>query len=110
MVKIGFDTGTGTGTGKGFKDDKEKLKWNLIELERLSPMIKALMFGAKKYGVDNWKDLPEANVRYYEALMRHIAQYQTGEINDEESGLPHLAHAQCCLYFLMYFCETEVHN
>ena len=88
---------------EGTKHDDGKLQWSLIELKNLEPMLKVLMFGAKKYAPDNWKKVPDAKKRYYDAFMRHFAAYQAGELKDEESGLPHLDHAQCCLYFLSYF-------
>lgn len=88
---------------EGTKNDEGKLEWSLIELKNLEPMLKVLMFGAKKYAPDNWKKVPDAKKRYYDAFMRHFAAYQAGEILDAESGLPHLDHAQCCLYFLSYF-------
>lgn len=34
------------------------------------------------------------------AAMRHLAAWRDGEQLDEESGLPHLAHALCCIVFL----------
>lgn len=88
---------------KGVKYDAGKLDWSLIELKNLEPMLKVLMFGAKKYAPDNWKNVPEAKKRYFDAFMRHFSAYQAGEILDTESGLPHLDHAQCCLYFISYF-------
>jgi len=88
---------------EGTKNDEGKLEWSLIELKNLEPMLKVLMFEAKKYAPDNWKKLPDAKKRYFDAFMQHFSAYQAGEILDEESGLPHLDHAQCCLYFLSYF-------
>jgi hypothetical protein len=36
-------------------------------------------------------------------ICRHITAVQKGEDIDPESGLPHVAHAVCCLLFLGYF-------
>lgn len=94
-------------THEGIKNDDGKLQWSLIELKNLEPMLKVLMFGANKYAPDNWKKVPDAKKRYYDAFMRHFASYQAGELIDEESGLPHLDHAQCCLYFLSYFEQKD---
>lgn len=92
---------------EGIKHDDGKLQWSLLELKNLEPMLKVLMFGANKYAPDNWKKVPDAKKRYYDAFMRHCVAYQEGELIDEESGLPHLAHAQCCLYFLSYFEQKD---
>ena len=94
-------------THEGIKHDDGKLQWSLLELKNLEPMLKVLMFGANKYAPDNWKKVPDAKKRYYDAFMRHFAAYQAGELIDEESGLPHLDHAQCCLYFLSYFEQKD---
>ena len=67
-----------------------------------------LEFGAARYQVDNWMHVPDARRRYYDAAMRHIEAWLLGEQNDPESGLPHLAHAVCCLLFLIWFDNREV--
>ena len=36
------------------------------------------------------------------ACHRHLQAWWSGERLDKESGLPHLAHAVCCLLFLMW--------
>ena len=58
------------------------------------------MFGAAKYSEGNWKGVEP--VRYKDAAMRHLVAYMNGEKNDEESGLPHLAHLACCVLFLLW--------
>ena len=45
-------------------------------------------------------------IRYESALLRHITKYKNGEIYDKETGLQHLAHAGCCLLFMLHF-ETD---
>lgn len=91
----------------GVKHDDEKPRWNLLPMRALEPVVRVLMFGAKKYAVDNWKDVLNARERYFEAMMRHLADYQAGERFDHESGLPILGHVGCCLAFLLAF-ETGV--
>ncbi len=54
-------------------------------------------------GVNNWQKVPDARRRYYDAAMRHIDSWFGGEVKDSETGLPHLAHAVCCLLFLIWF-------
>jgi hypothetical protein len=62
-------------------------------------------YGAKKYGPDNWKGCEEP-MRYMWAARRHLLAMSSGEANDPESGLPHVAHALCCCVFYRYLTET----
>lgn len=87
----------------GIKADDGKIAWDLISLKELEPMLRVLMFGAKKYSKDNWQKVPDGKTRYYSALMRHLSSYAAGELIDSESGESHLAHALCNLYFLNWF-------
>lgn len=56
-------------------------------------------------GEDNWRKVPELRRRYYAAAMRHLVAWWGGERLDPESGLHHLAHALCCVAFVL---ETEL--
>jgi hypothetical protein len=38
-----------------------------------------------------------------DAAMRHLNAFNDAEDIDPESGLPHLAHARCCLGFLIEY-------
>ena len=55
-----------------------------------------------KSGIDNWQQVDNAKERYFNACHRHLQAWWSGERLDSESGLPHLAHAVCCLLFLMW--------
>lgn len=48
--------------------------------------------GARKYGTFNWRSRPIKMTDYISALRRHLALVEAGDWDDEESGLPHLAH------------------
>jgi hypothetical protein len=85
----------------GQKFDEFKTDWSLLPMQALEPVLHVLMFGAEKYGRDNWRDVPDAERRYFAAAQRHLAAYQAGEILDKETQEPHLAHAMCCLIFLL---------
>lgn len=86
----------------GRKFDGGKLDWALLPVEPNEEVVKVLMFGAQKYARDNWKHVDNHKVRYYNAAMRHLTAWQKGEETDPETGLSHLAHAMCCLNFLLY--------
>lgn len=88
---------------QGVKYDDDKLDWSLLPLEEMEDVVEVLMHGARKYPQpDNWKRVPDLKRRYYNAAMRHVARYWQGEEMDQESYLPHLAHAICCLLFMMW--------
>jgi hypothetical protein len=87
----------------GTKHDIGKSRPGLIPGRVLLAIGEVLAFGVKKYGVDNWKLVPDSRRRYLDALMRHMAAWSDGERLDQESGLPHLAHACTCVVFLLYF-------
>lgn len=91
----------------GRKDDNQKDDWSLLPLSVVKQIVKVLTFGAIKYERDNWQHVEDARNRYFAACMRHLKQWQDGEIVDKESKLPHLAHACCCLIFIMWFDEKE---
>lgn len=93
--------------GAGRKDDSAKLRFELLPLESLAPIVRVLAFGAEKYGVDNWRKVPEFERRYFAAAMRHLVAHQLGERLDPESGESHLAHAACCLLFLVSIATAQ---
>ena len=41
--------------------------------------------------------------RYFAAMCRHVFAWWGGEDADPETGYSHLAHAGCCLLFLMEY-------
>ena len=94
----------------GRKYDDDKTRMDLLMggcAKSLEQVAKVLTFGAKKYNDDNWRLVPDAQKRYHAALHRHLNAYYQGNKLDDETGLSHLAHALCCLLFLL---EFEVQN
>jgi len=84
---------------KGTKNDGHKLSYSLVPPITLRRMVEVFNYGAAKYGRDNWRspDGVLCQERLYDAAMRHMEAWRTGELNDKESGLPHLAHAAVSL-------------
>lgn len=62
---------------------------------------KVMAGGAEKYGSFNWGEGGVVASVYYDAALRHLLAWYTGEDIDPESGLPHLAHARACLGILL---------
>lgn len=94
----------------GRKDDSNKPRYSLLPTGTINQVVQVLEYGASdKYEVDNWQKIPDARRRFYDAAMRHIDAWWSGEIIDIDkdgvkgSQLPHLAHAICCLLFLLWF-------
>lgn len=83
----------------GMKFDDGKRDFTLLPWPAVEEIVKVLEFGAKKYARDNWQKV--AADRYLKAAFRHLIAYSQGEVNDKESGLPHLAHLGCCVLFLL---------
>lgn len=86
----------------GRKDDAGKLQWHLLPLKEVEEVVRVLMYGAGRYGADNWQHVEDGPTRYYNAAMRHLAADQQGTKYDAESGLHHLAHAIASLLFRMH--------
>lgn len=83
----------------GRKDDAEKIPLDLLDPLALEGIGRVLQFGAKKYARHNWRGGISWS-RLIAACLRHLFAILRGELVDEESGLPHVDHAQCCLMFL----------
>jgi hypothetical protein len=57
--------------------------------------------GMLKYGRANWRVSGVRASIYYDAARRHINKWFEGENADQDSGLPHLAHALACLAIIV---------
>ena len=94
-------------TPTGQKFDTDKIRMDLIPFGPLEEIAKVLTAGAVKYSPDNWKSVPNPIHRYEAAMLRHISAYKQGQVLDPETGLSHLAHAGCCLMFLLHFTACD---
>ena len=86
----------------GSKQTAGKLPIELLPWPAIMEVVRVLEFGAQKYDDWNWSK----GVKYMSLLasaMRHIIKFICGEDRDDESGLPHTAHAMCNLMFLTHF-------
>ena len=75
------------------KNDRldDKLRWELLPLEDVEDIVRVYTAGAKKYGPDQWQNLPDGIKRYKAALLRHLVEFDKGNEIDEETGCRHLA-------------------
>lgn len=84
----------------GIKFDANKPEYGLIPPHALEELAIVLTVGANKYSRENWRFVPEAKRRYFDAMQRHLWAWKRGERFDLETGRHHLAHAAACLFFL----------
>lgn len=89
----------------GIKHDNDKPDMSLLSPLALIEVSKVMTFGAKKYSANNWRGGFEW-LRPLSACLRHVWAFIGGEDNDPETGLSHLAHAICCLMFVLEFTIT----
>ncbi len=93
---------------EGRKYDNDKPDYTLLPWDAVEDVVRVLDFGAKKYARDNWRYVDDAGIRYLAAAFRHLAAHARGEDIDPESGISHLAHAGCCVLFLLSLEKTHV--
>jgi hypothetical protein len=90
---------------EGIKHDSEKIRLDLLSTLAVEEMCKVLTYGVSKYGDDNWR-LGMHWRRLLRAATGHIWSFMRGEDLDPETGYCHLAHAMCCLMFLLEYWLT----
>lgn len=97
------NNGTFCNQDKGMKFDGGKPRWSLMPWTEMEEVVRVMTAGAKKYSDFNWQQTimePGGKDRYFSAAIRHLTAWKRGERLDRETGLPHLAHAICCLLFM----------
>lgn len=83
----------------GRKDDRGKVRVDLVPPEGIDAAARAFGFGAGKYEPFNWAK-GMAWLRLYGATLRHLLAWVGREEADSESGLSHLDHALASLMML----------
>lgn len=89
-----------------FSRMNEKTRFDLIPFAAIGEIADVLAYGANKYEANNWAR-GTAWGRYFAALCRHLFSWWRGEDRDPETGFSHLAHAGCCLLFLMEYQRND---
>ena len=94
--------------GKATKHDLgKKIRPELLPFKAAEKVMEVFTFGAEKYGDFNWRKGLEFS-RLWGAAQRHQMAFWQGQDLDEESGLPHIAHAIANLMMLMEMgCEWD---
>jgi hypothetical protein len=71
---------------------QEKLRPSLLPVEGTIEGIKAMEFGAKKYGDHAWKTAGVSKQEFLDALERHLLALKQGESHAPDSQVHHLGH------------------
>ncbi len=90
----------------GTKDDKAKESFRYMPWKALREVNLVLAYGARKYAENNWQQVPDGKMRYFDAAMRHLTTWREEgplDTGPKGSGLRHLAHAACCCLFALWF-------
>lgn len=90
----------------GVKNDKGKMRLDLIPAEAKEALGRILTYGAEKYDDNNWRK-GIVYSRLLGAVYRHLVLFEKGVDLDDESGLRHIDHALCNLAFLSTFVEEN---
>lgn len=91
-----------TGGRKGQKGER----FDLIPAGPLRNIARAFGYGSSKYSPRNWEKGYDWSLSYG-AMQRHLWAFWSGEDIDQESGLPHLAHAAFHTLALMEFMSVH---
>ena len=83
----------------GYRNDKEKLRWDLVPSDALESVVRVLTAGARKYEARNWEKGMNWS-RCFASMMRHTWAWWRGEDLDPESGISHMSHVACNALFL----------
>lgn len=92
------------------KADNGKTKMGLVLVQfgnEVREVAEVLTYGAEKYPKppfdDSWKDVPNGELRYADALYRHLDKIMVQEeMCDDETGNNHFAHAIANILFLWH--------
>lgn len=95
----------------GAKFDGGKPRWFMLMMycaKALAGIMQVLEFGAKKYSPGSWQAVPDGELRYKDALYRHLHEVEKGDLYDAESGLLHYDHIATNAMFLSQLKHAEV--
>jgi hypothetical protein len=91
---------------EGIKHDSSKPDFSLLSPLALTQLTRVLDFGARKYAPHNWRKGID-QTRLLSAAMRHLVAFSSGQDNDPETGLPHMAHVMCCAMFSIELMQSQ---
>lgn len=105
--------------GQRYHHDAGKPRWSLVPVRAMRAVLNVFEFGARKYAARSYLQVPNARARYLESLARHVADVVEAVQErgpdalltlDDESGMPHLAHAVCDGLILLDLASHEARS
>ena len=78
---------------------RPKRRFDLLPWREVGVVVDALTHGAASHGDYGWRGVSRDD--HFAAALRHLTAWRCGTALDEDSGLPHLAHAACRVLFLL---------
>lgn len=90
----------------GHKYDGGKPPLDLLSRTALVKIAEVMAYGSNKYAAHNWRGGLHWS-RVLSAAMRHLMAFNDSEDKDSETGLSHIAHAGCCIMFLLEYETTH---
>jgi hypothetical protein len=93
----------------GIKHDSGKPMFHCLDAEALLDLGRVAEFGARKYGLENWRQVDDASRRYFDAAIRHLLASRSA-MCDNDSGLPHLAHAAWNCLACLALAKGDTHD
>jgi hypothetical protein len=82
------------------KHDGLKPRFDLLPWDALAEVCKVYQFGKHKYSARNWEKGFDW-LRLWNAAMRHMTVWESGEDHDPETKLSHTVHAAFCILGLI---------
>ena len=92
--------GTSSDIKLGGKDKVGKSSLSIIPFEPTLKVSRVFSYGAKKYGMNNWRK-GHLQLDLLDSCLRHVYSHIEGFDIDGESGLSHLSHAAANLFIIM---------
>ena len=93
---------------KAIKNDKDKIRMDLLPPKALEGIARAMTYGSIKYADYNYKNGDGLEWRQpYAAMLRHLNKWNDGEDIDPESGEKHLYHAGACIVMLIDLIDSQ---
>ena len=70
----------------------------------------AMQTGADKYGIFNWRETTVSATVFYDAMMRHLQAWYSGEDFAEDTRVHHLAHVMAGAAIVIDSIHNETFN
>lgn len=95
---------------EGQKDRTGKLRVDLVTPQCIIGMAEVLTKALEKYDENSWQNIDDPIDTHYGALLRHLLEWRTGNIDDHESKLSAMKHVLTNAMFLLHHEERFLRN